>query len=167
LPLFLPLSLLVALELRPHIDLHRTGHRLWLVIWVVALLLFKASVAYFMHPSNDNRLIAQQLGEQTPPDSYASMVFIENTAEDYTIEEETPWGLRMYINKPIYGIPFRAAQADTALCHALHSWPTSLVVIDSYIPAEEVTPKLEACHVSSVTRVGTNWRKRVLERVER
>jgi 4-amino-4-deoxy-L-arabinose transferase-like glycosyltransferase len=166
LPLFLPLALLVALELRPHIDLHRTEHRVWLSIWIVALLLLKASVAYLMHPPNDDRLIARQLSEQTAPDSYAAMIFIENTAESYTIEEETPWGLRMYMSKPIYGIPFRSAQANDALCHALHSWPTSLVVIDSYIPADDVTPMLETCKVRSVTRVG-NWRKRVLERVER
>jgi 4-amino-4-deoxy-L-arabinose transferase-like glycosyltransferase len=165
LPLFLPLSLMVALELRPHIDLQSTQHRAWVAIWVVALLTLKAGVAYFMTSSSDNQRIAQQLSEQTPPDSYAAMIFIESTAEAYTIEEQTPWGLRLYMNKPIYGIPMLAPQANTALCHALHSWPTSLVVIDSYITPEWVDPILAACRVRSVERVGT-WRKRVLERVE-
>jgi 4-amino-4-deoxy-L-arabinose transferase-like glycosyltransferase len=164
LPLFLPIALMIALELRDHMDLHATQHRVWILIWVIALLSIKGSVAYLMHPPSDNRLIAQQLSEQVSPDSYASMIFIQNTDENYTIEEQTPWGLRMYLRKPVYGIPLRAPDAADSLCHALRSWPSSLVVIDSYIAPEEVDPALHACKVSSVTRVG-NWRKRVLERV--
>jgi 4-amino-4-deoxy-L-arabinose transferase-like glycosyltransferase len=165
LPLFLPLSLRVALELRPHIDLRTARHRAWVMIWVVALLTIKASVAYFMSPPNDDRRIAQELSEQASPDRYAAMIFLENTAEDYTIEEQTPWGLRLYMNKPIYAIPLLAAQADTELCHALHSWPTSLVVIDSYLRPERANRMVAACQVHSIARVGT-WRKRVLERIE-
>ncbi|GGA10671.1 ArnT family glycosyltransferase [Dyella caseinilytica] len=164
LPLFLPIALIVALELRDHIDLHTTKHRVWVLMWVMALLLMKGTASYLMHSPYDNRLMAQQLSEQASPDHYASMIFIQNTAEDYTIEEETPWGLRMYLGKPIYGIPLRAPNAADTLCHALRSWPSSLVVIDSYIAPEEVDPALKACKVSSVTRVGS-WRKRTLERV--
>ncbi|GLQ96736.1 hypothetical protein GCM10007863_11560 [Dyella mobilis] len=165
LPLFMPLSLMVALSLRHAVDLHRTKQRIWLLIWVIALLSAKAYGAYFMHSENDNRLMAKQLSEQVSPESYATMIFIENTDEDYYIEEETPWGVRMYLDKPVYGIPLNAPQAGESLCHALHSWPSALVVIDSYISPDRVDPLLKACQVHDVTRVGS-WRKRVLERVE-
>jgi 4-amino-4-deoxy-L-arabinose transferase-like glycosyltransferase len=165
LPLFLPLSLMVALELRSHIDLHRTEHRVWVLLWVVALLCMKGSAAYLMHPPTDNQLIARQISEQISPDSYAAMIFIQNTDQDYTIEEETPWGLRMYLGKPVYGIPLLASQGNAALCHALHAWPASLVVVDPNTPLEDATAALQTCKLRSVTRVGI-WRNRVLERVE-
>jgi 4-amino-4-deoxy-L-arabinose transferase-like glycosyltransferase len=165
LPLFLPISLMIALELRDHIDLRTTRHRVWISIWIIVLLALKGGVAYFMHSDYDERLIAQQLSEQVSPDSYDAMIFIQNTKESYTIEEQTPWGQRMYLRKPVYGIPILASDAADSLCHALRSYRTSLVVIDSYLsPEESVDPALRACKVSSVTRVGS-WRKRVLERV--
>lgn len=166
LPLFVPISLMVALELRHHMNLRSTWQRVLLALWVVLLLAMKGGAAYFMHSGYDNRQIAQQLGEQTSPDSYAAMIFIENTDEDYAIEEETPWGVRMYMNKVVYGIPFHAPKAGDALCHALHNTASpSLIVIDSYIHSERVDPMLQACKVHSATRVG-EWRNRALVRVE-
>jgi 4-amino-4-deoxy-L-arabinose transferase-like glycosyltransferase len=165
LPLFLPISLMVALALRPHIHLHTTRHRVWLLLWVVALLSVKAGVAYLMHPPGDNRQIAQQLNARVSPDSYHTMIFVQNTDQDYTIEEETPWGLRMYLDKPVYGIPMNAPQANTSLCHALHSSPVSLVVFDPYIDSTRMTPILQACHVRSITPLGI-WRRHELQRVE-
>lgn len=166
LPLFVPVSLMVALELRHHMDLRSTRQRVLLVLWVVVLLVMKGRASYVMHSSYDNRQIAQQLGEQVSPDSYASMIFVENTDEDYAIEEETPWGVRLYMNKVVYGIPFHATKAGDALCHALHNASTpSLIVIDGYIQPELVDPMLQACKVRSATRVGS-WRNRALVRVE-
>jgi 4-amino-4-deoxy-L-arabinose transferase-like glycosyltransferase len=164
LPLFLPIALMLALELRDHIDLHTTEHRVWVLLWVTALIALKGSASYLMHSPDDNRLIAQQLSEQVSPNRYDAMIFIENTDQSYTIEEQTPWGLRMYLRKPVYGIPLLSPDASNAFCHALHSYPSSLVVIDSYIPPETVDPYLHTCKVSNVEHVGS-WRKRTLERV--
>ncbi|HJP99608.1 MAG TPA: glycosyltransferase family 39 protein, partial [Rhodanobacteraceae bacterium] len=62
LPLFLPLSLLLAGGLVRRIDLHKSGQRLVLGIWIAALLAFKGGVAYAVHqPHLDNRFVARQL----------------------------------------------------------------------------------------------------------
>ncbi|MBE1159083.1 ArnT family glycosyltransferase [Dyella acidiphila] len=165
LPLFLPIALIVALELRDQIDLHTAQHRAWVLMWVIALLSLKASAAYLMHPPNDNRLIAQQFRQQIASDRYAAMIFIQNTAQSYTIEEETLWGLRLYLDKPVYGIAMLAPDAGQSLCHALHKYPSSLVIIDSYLAPRKIERELQACGIRGMTRVDS-WRKRVLEQVQ-
>lgn len=165
LPLFLPIALMVALELRQHIDLRTHEHRAWVLLWVIALLALKGSASHLMRPPDDNRLMAQQLSQQVSPDRYAAMIFIQNTDQSYTIEEQTPWGLRLYLDRPVYGIPVHAADADVSLCHALHKYPSSLVVIDSYLDPQPIEQKVQACGVRAMTRVG-EWRKRALDRVQ-
>jgi 4-amino-4-deoxy-L-arabinose transferase-like glycosyltransferase len=166
LPLFLPISLMLALELRPHIDLNATRYRVGLLLWVALLLCLKGGAAYLFHPSIDNKLLAQELSKQVSPDRYAAVIFIQNTDQSYTIEEETPWGLRMYLDKPVYGIPLLDPQGGAALCHALQAWPASLVVVDPNTPLVDANTALQACKARNITRTGI-WRDRILERVER
>lgn len=165
LPLFLPLSLMLALELRQRIDLRKTRQRAWLCAWIAALLILKGGVAYFMHPPIDDRLAARQLGAVAAPDAYATIVFVHGTAASYVIEEETPWGMRFYLGKPVYGIPWLSPHSHAALCHAVRGPRPALVVVDPYLPPEILEPALRDCPVRRIVRVGS-WRSRTLELVQ-
>jgi 4-amino-4-deoxy-L-arabinose transferase len=163
LPLFVPLSLLLALELRDRVDLGKTGQKVLLAVWIVILLAVKAGAAY-MHSANDNRLAARELAVLAPAERYNALIFVENTAVSYTIEEATPWGLRLYLGKPVYGIPWLAPQSGEALCHALHNAGTALVVIDGDLGPATIEPALARCP-GKVADMGT-WRKNALRLVQ-
>jgi 4-amino-4-deoxy-L-arabinose transferase-like glycosyltransferase len=165
LPLFLPLSLLLALELRDRIDLRKASQRAWLAVWIVVLLALKAYAAYAMHPSKDDRQVTQELSALTQPQAYTALAFVQNTDLDYTIEEETPWGVRMYLDKPVYGIPLRATQGPALLCHALHTAGSMLVVVDPYLKPEDLQPALALCVPKRVVPLGS-WRGRALELIQ-
>ncbi|GLQ45332.1 hypothetical protein GCM10007862_03830 [Dyella lipolytica] len=165
LPLFLPLSLMLALALRDRVDLTKTSQRAWLAAWIVILLACKAIGAYYVHPAVDNRLAAQELRTITKPDTYAAVVFVENTDQSYSIEEQTPWGLRMYLDKSIYGVPWHSPQGAQALCNALHRERSTLVIIDADIKPEDLQPALTSCGVRQATRLGT-WRDQALELIQ-
>lgn len=165
LPLFLPLSLWLAFDLRSRIDLSKPGQRLALAAWIVTLLILKGAIAYGWHTSRDNRLAARELSAITQPEAYQAVIFVESTALDYTIEEATPWGLRLYLGKPVYGIPWLAPKGADALCHALRTAGSSLVVISPYIKAETLAPVLSRCSAQRVVKLGT-WRHNTLEQVQ-
>lgn len=164
LPLFVPLSLLLALELRDRVDLRRAGQKLLLALWVVILLAIKGGAAYAWHSKDDNRKAAAELAAIVPAERYKAIVFVENTAVDYTIEEATPWGLRLYLGRTVYGIPWHAPQGGEALCHALHNEGRLLLVIDPALGRQAVDPALARC-AGKVADAGT-WRKRALKLVE-
>lgn len=164
LPLFVPLSLLLALELRDRIDLRRTGQKLLLALWVVILLAVKGGAAYAWHTKDDNRQAAAELGAIAPAERYKAIVFVENTAVGYTIEEATPWGLRLYLGRTVYGIPWLAPQGGEALCHALHNEGKVLVVIDPDLGPATVDSALAGCS-GKIEDLGT-WRKNALKLVE-
>ena len=164
LPLFVPLSLLLALELRDRIDLRQRKQQLLLAVWVVVLLAAKGIAAYDRHSADDNRQAAAELRAATPVERYRAIIFVENTAVGYTIEEATPWGLRLYLGKVIYGIPWLAPHGGEALCHALHNQGRALVVIDPDLGPKAIEPALAQCP-GKVTELGT-WRKDVLKLVE-
>lgn len=164
LPLFVPLSLLLALELRDRIDLRQRRQQWLLAAWVVVLLAAKGIAAYDWHSANDNRQAAAELRAATPVERYRAIIFVENTAVNYTIEEATPWGLRLYLGKVIYGIPWLAPHGGEALCHALHNEGKALVVIDPDLGPKAIEPALAQCP-GKVTELGT-WRKDVLKLVE-
>lgn len=164
LPLFVPLSLLLALELRDRIDLRQRKQQLLLAAWIVVLLAAKGIAAYDWHSADDNRQAAAELRAATPVERYRAIIFVENTAIDYTIEEATPWGLRLYLGKVIYGIPWLAPHGGEALCHALHNEGRALVVIDPALGPKAIEPALAQCP-AKVTELGT-WRKDVLKLVE-
>jgi 4-amino-4-deoxy-L-arabinose transferase-like glycosyltransferase len=162
LPLFLPLSLLLALALREQVDLRKTRQRALLAVWIVALLAGKAYGSYAMHPSKDDRRAAQELAALTQSQPYAALAFVQNTDYDYTIEEETPWGARMYLDKTVYGIPWQAEQGKPALCHALHSAGSTLLVVDPYLKAENILRRIQPlCAPRRVVPLGS-WRSREL-----
>jgi hypothetical protein len=165
LPLFLPLSLMLALALRERIDVGSPYQRIALALWLIFLLGLKAGVAYFMHPSTDNRVIAQQLKGAADLTSYHSIIFVHNTQLDYTIEEETPWGLRMYMEKPIYGIKWLSPKGEEALCHALRASGSSLVVVDPNLTPDSIQPALTRCSARGTRSVGM-WHDRALEIVQ-
>jgi 4-amino-4-deoxy-L-arabinose transferase len=164
LPLFVPLSLLLALELRDRIDLRQRKQQLLLAAWMVVLLAAKGIAAYDWHSVDDNRQAAAELRAATPVERYRAIIFVENTAVGYTIEEATPWGLRLYLGKVVYGIPWLAPHGGEALCHALHNEGRALVVIDPDLGPKAIEPALAQCP-GKVTELGT-WRKDGLKLVE-
>jgi len=161
LPLFLPLSLLLALALRRRILPGSTAQRVALGLWIVALLAIKAGAGWMAHPSADNRLFAQQLAAKGEGSAYGSIVFVENTAKDYDIEEQTPWGLHLYLGKPVYGVAWRQAQAAPTLCGVVRTNAPVLLALDPEIPPETVESTLAGCGLHSTTRLGT-WRRGAL-----
>ena len=164
LPLFIPLSLIVALALRDKFDLGTPRQRFWLFAWIIVLLAAKACVGYLIHPLEDNRLSARQLAALAEKTPYSSLVFLEDTAFDYSVEEQTPWGLRLYMNKPVYGIAWRLPEGPAEACRALRVRP-ALLVVDRAIDATGVNAALARCGVRDVIRLGS-WRSNALELVQ-
>ena len=159
LPLFLPLSLLLALGLRRRVDLRRSRQQLWLTIWILALIAAKAAGSYGLHnPRRDNRLIASQIGAAAHGAAYGSTIFVEATPSQYAIEEHTPWGIRLYDGKPVYAIAWSASDGGAALCHAVHVAGSAMLVLDPAIKPVWVRARLSQCPVHDVTPVGT-WRR--------
>lgn len=164
LPLFTPLALAFALDLRDKADWHNRRQRTWMLVWVVALLALKAGVAYGVHPSFDNRASAQRLLSATDPKSYSAVVFVEDTAVAYEIEEDTPWGIRLYLGKPVYGIAWDSPQGRAALCSALQRSGTALLAIDRNVASELSSRTLSDCAQVSATDLG-EWEQRSLKLV--
>ncbi len=161
LPLFLPLSLLLALALRRRVVPGSAAQKLALGLWIVALLAVKASAAWLAHPAADNRLAAQQLAALAKNHAYRSVVFVENTALGYDIEEQTPWGLRLYLGKTIYGIAWRKPQAEAALCRVLRRHGPALLALDSALQPETAEAAIAGCGLHGAIRIGA-WRQRTL-----
>ncbi|MGH8192189.1 MAG: ArnT family glycosyltransferase [Rhodanobacteraceae bacterium] len=161
LPLFLPLALMLALMLRRRVALGSTRQRLLLGLWIAVLLAGKAVVAYAVHPLHDLHLAAGQLSALVSPHDYTRLVFVENTAHDYAIEEHTPWGLRLYVDRPVFGVAWQANHSTTALCRAVHNHTPALLAIDTSVPPKAVASALAACGVRQSATVGV-WRKRAL-----
>lgn len=157
LPLFLPISLLLACRLRDRIDLGRPSQRVLIGVWVIVLLVLKGGVAYFVHPAADNRLAAQQIAAMTQPDTYAAIVFVENTDQAYAVEEQTPWGLNLYLGKPVYGVAWTAPSSSARLCHALQGHSASLLLLDAATASSALQTVAKSCHVRAVIHVGS-WR---------
>ncbi len=162
LPLFMPIALLLAFTFRREIDPGRSWQRILLCVWVLVLLTLKAGVAYFDHPAwRDNRLMARQLMALTNVDAYGAMVFVEATPRAYAVEEHTPWGLRLYMKRPIYGIAWSAPGDTERLCRAIHSHHAALAVLDPSTTSAAIQAIEAHCPVRSVVHLGL-WRHREL-----
>ncbi|MDE2272103.1 MAG: glycosyltransferase family 39 protein [Xanthomonadaceae bacterium] len=161
LPLFLPISLLLACRLRNRIDLGRPSQRVLIGVWILVLLAVKGSVAYFVHPVTDNRLAAQQLTAMVRPGSYDAVVFVENTDQAYAVEERTPWGLNLYLGKPVYGVAWTAPSSTARLCHAVQDHPANLLLLDAATASSALQTVANHCHARSVIHLGS-WRHREL-----
>jgi len=160
LPLFLPLSLLLALALRRSLV---PGTAAWMALglWLVALLAVKAGAGWMAYPAADNRLFAQQLAAESAGNDYGAIVFVKNTARDYDIQEQTPWGVRLYLGKPVYGVAWRQTGAATALCGAVPADTPVLLALDPAIPSEAIESALAGCGRRGAARLGT-WRRGAL-----
>lgn len=161
LPLFLPLSLLLAAGGRSAIDLRKPAQRNLLIAWVILLLIAKGEVACFVHPVSDHRLAARQLASVTRADSYAALVFVENVDTNYKVEERTPWGLRLYLRKPVYGLAWHGPMHTARLCRAAHANPSALLLLADPAANEALRTIDAHCPVRAMTHLGT-WRQREL-----
>ncbi|TAN04647.1 MAG: glycosyltransferase family 39 protein [Rhodanobacteraceae bacterium] len=162
LPLFLPLSLMLAIGLRQRAGLHPARQWAGLAVWMAILLVAKAWSSYGLHDANrDNRLIAHQIGTAAGPTEYNSVVFVEATASQYAIEEHTPWGIRLYNGKPVYAIAWSSPAGATALCRAMHQSGSALLVLDPGIKSARIGSELSRCAIQGATTVGS-WRRHPL-----
>ncbi|MDE2315014.1 MAG: hypothetical protein KGK06_01275, partial [Xanthomonadaceae bacterium] len=75
----------------------------------------------------------------------------------YAIEEQTPWGMRMYLEKPVYGIRWMDTDAAAQICAALKAQGQSLLLVDRVIARGDLERALDHCHASA-TPAGS-WRK--------
>ena len=160
LPLFFPLALMIAFDLRGRMDLRKTTQRVGLGLWIAVLIAVKAGVAY-AHVSTDNRAMARQLASAAGS-AYSSVVFIEDTALSYDIEENTPWGVRLYLDKPVYGVAWNSPTGEATLCHALQRSGSALVVIDRKLASQVSSGVLSSCAAGVVTDLG-KWKQRSLK----
>ncbi|HEX7326397.1 MAG TPA: glycosyltransferase family 39 protein [Rhodanobacteraceae bacterium] len=164
LPLFLPLSLLLALALGDDIDLRLVRQRVLFGAWVVALLALKGGIAYFVHTPRDERAMARELTALTRSRAFGALVFVEATRKAYAVEEHTPWGLTLYLDKPVYGIAWGGPESPTQLCRAVRGHRTSLLLLDAATAPSARPVIVHQCGVRAIVPMGT-WRGRVLDRV--
>ncbi len=155
LPLFLPLSLMLALQLHHRIDLTSSRQRILLGAWIVAMLLLKAGVSYDLQPISDTRVQAQSLTSLSQGRAYAAMVFVQNTSSPVKIEEHTPWGLRLYMNKPIYGLAWKRPDTPATLCRLLRQHGPLLILLDPGIKSGALATALASCPGHTRTSLGS------------
>jgi 4-amino-4-deoxy-L-arabinose transferase len=160
LPLFLPLALLIASRMAPTFDLACRRNMLLLAAWVVALLAIKAIPAYGYGADIDDGVGAHEIAAAAAGADYHALVFVEKATDSYAIEEQTPWGMRLYLGKPVYGIRWMDTDAAAQICAAIKAQGQSLLMVDHDIPRNDLEHALDRCQASA-TRVGT-WQKDLL-----
>jgi len=159
LPLFIPLSLLAASRTAAWFDPARPSHR-WLVIaWVAVLLVAKAVGAYVEVARVDNRVMSREIASIASGLDYRSLVFVHMTTDVYAMEEQTPWGVRLYLDRPVYGIRWQEADAAQQICGAVAKQGRSVLLVDREIPAADLAAAMNRCKLH-VQPIGT-WRKDV------
>jgi 4-amino-4-deoxy-L-arabinose transferase-like glycosyltransferase len=166
LPLFLPLSLMLALQLQDRIDLTRTRQQILLGVWIVALIALKGMGGYYLHSDSDNRVRVQQLEAVVAGAPYTALTFVDMTSNDVAIEEHTPWGMRLYINKPIFGIAWSKPDSSASICALLREHASILYVVDPKIAADAFRAAVLQCHPQAATSLGS-WRQQRLVLVRR
>ena len=166
LPLFIPLSLILALQLDTRVDLTRTRQRVLLGAWVVALIALKGAGSIYLRSPADSRAQAQQLSAITAGTDYAALTFVQLTDDDVGIEEHTPWGMRLYLGKPLFGIAWSKPDGGARVCAVLREHTSVLYVIDAGIPADAFRAAVQQCQPRTVTNLGS-WRHQQLELVRR
>ncbi|WP_329742201.1 glycosyltransferase family 39 protein [Dyella sp. A6] len=133
LPLFLPLALIIGRALRARFDLASGRQWLALGIWVALLLTIKGATGIYVHPHLDNRLMAHQLTRMTGQKAFSAVAFVEATDSGVSTSEHTPWGMRLYLDKPLYAVAWKQASAAALLCRLSERHPSLLVVLDQSI----------------------------------
>ena len=163
LPLFVPLALMLARVMRPAFDLSTLRQRLLLAAWIVLIVGFKGGMSYLGHPRADDRVRATELSAKVDPAGYRALSFVQDTRHGVKIEEHTPWGLRLYLDKPVYGIAWNAAKAADQACTELHRHQSVLFVLDREIDVAGFRAALAGCDQAQSQADGT-WRQRGLVR---
>lgn len=155
LPLFIPISLLIARGLRNRVNPGSTGQRIAFVIWVVVLIGLKGWMSIHLHSDRDNKMRAQSLERTVAHSRYDAMAFVENTADNGAIEEHTPWGIRFYIDKPIYGIPWRRPGIEPRVCTLRSRYPSIIYAIDNRLDLDKFNAGLQGCSPAvTITKLG-------------
>lgn len=144
LPLLVPLALLAAIELAARIDLAHRRQQAALALWVLLLLLVKGGVALYAHSANDERALAARLQSVTAARPYAALMFVEDAQTAYQREQRTPWGLDLYLRRPVYAVAWGMSADRARLCGTLRTRGALLVVADAAI-ATPVRQALAAC----------------------
>ncbi|MFK2876852.1 ArnT family glycosyltransferase [Rhodanobacter hydrolyticus] len=160
LPLFLPLALLVASRMAPTFDLALRRNTLLLAAWLVVLLVIKALPAHGYGADIDDGVGSREVAATTAGIGYRALVFVERATDGYAIEEQTPWGMRLYLDKPVYGVRWMDADAAMQICGAIKAQGQSLLLVDHTIPRRDLDDALGRCR-ASITPVGA-WRKDLL-----
>jgi 4-amino-4-deoxy-L-arabinose transferase len=164
LPLFVPLSLMLARIVRPRFDLSTLRQRLLLGAWIVVMITLKGGISYMTHPRADDRQRAAELAKMAEPSTYQAISFVQDTEHGVKIEEHTPWGMRLYLDKPIYGVAWNASHAIDQACTELRRHHTVLFVLDKEIGVTSFRSALSQCHVQATTSDLGTWRHRGLVR---
>jgi 4-amino-4-deoxy-L-arabinose transferase-like glycosyltransferase len=160
LPLFLPLALLVASRMAPTFNLALRRNALLLAAWVLVLLAVKALPAHGYGADIDDGVGAREVATATAGTGYHALVFVEKATDSYAIEEQTPWGMRLYLGKPVYGIRWMDTDVAAQICAAIRAQGPSLLLVDHDIAPKDLERVLGHCHASAMP-VGA-WRKDLL-----
>ena len=141
-------------------DIDSARTRSLLAVWLVLLLTTKGMAAYGYHAKVDNRHAAKEIAASVGATDYRALIFLEDATDSYALEEQTLWGVRFYLNRPVYGVWWRSPEASAQLCSAIKSQSTSLLLVDHDIPGADAQALLNACG-ASLASAGT-WRNNLL-----
>lgn len=137
LPLFLPLSLMIALQLRRTFDPGARRTRVLLAVWILALVAFKGGFAYFVkHPERNDRILAAGVERAASGHSFDSVTYVD---------QHMPWGVRFYLRRPLHALDWFGQQDPD--CEALTRRPDTLFLV-AYERAENFRRTAEKCNVS-------------------
>ena len=160
LPLLVPLALLLARELDARVDLSRRGSQARLALWALLLLALKGGLALGVHTRNDERALAARLATAAVARPYAALMFVEDVGTAYQREQRTPWGLNLYLRRPVYAVAWGMPADRARLCGTLAARGALLVVADRDI-ATAVQNALRGC-AARVEPLGTLRQARLL-----
>jgi len=160
LPLFLPLALLAASRMQHTFDISRPRTAGLLALWIVLLLATKGFAAHGYGATVDNRRAAKEIAAAVDSSDYHALIFLEEATDTYAVEEQTLWGLRLYLDRPVYGVWWHSPDAGAQICAAIKTQGTSLLLLDRDIPSAKAQALLTACGASAKP-VGL-WRNNML-----
>lgn len=160
LPLFLPIALLTASRMESTFDPGSRRTMGLLAGWLVLLLVTKGVAAYGYHSNVDNRQAAKEIAASVGAADYRALIFLEEATDNYAVEEQTSWGVRFYLNRPVFGIWWHSPDASAQLCSAIKTQGVSLLLVDQDIPSANAQALLNACG-AAVESAGV-WRNNML-----
>lgn len=160
LPLFLPLSLLAASRMEGTLDLNNLRTTALLAAWIALLLTAKGICAYGYSTAVDNGNAAREIAAAVRNVDYRAVIFLEEATDTYAAEEQTFWGVRLYLNRPVYGIWWKSAGASAQLCDAIKSQGNALLVVDRDIASADAQPLINAC--GAYVKSAGVWRNNIL-----